>query len=281
VDKILLGLIESLIEGARNIFDNAFINLLNKVFYAEEYFMEAVIGSGATFNIARVNEVVLKFAVALIMLKFLKKAFDIYVGWYEGDKDTSPMSLVINFTRAIVTAISFSLLYKIMVDIFSEMGAAILGTLTQAETMEGILDIVLGIINNTLFLGVVGLILIICYCILWIKFLVLGAELFVMRVGFPLACIGLLDGDKGVFAPYLKKIFTICITAIVQVVLVQISLLCAGAGHVIWAITFALAAMKTPRALQDFMFAYGGGNAIGSAINTTYHLSRLTRVLRR
>ena len=281
MDKILLGLIEKLIEGAKDIFDNAFINLLNKVFYAEEYFMEAVIGSGATFNIARVNEVVLKFAVALIMLKFLKKAFDIYVGWYEGDKDTSPMHLVINFTRAIVTAISFSFIYKIMVDIFSEMGAAILSTLTKAETMEGILDIVLGIINNTLFLGIVGLILVICYCILWIKFLVLGAELFVMRVGFPLACIGLVDSDKGVFAPYLKRILSICITAIVQVVLVQISLLCAGTGHVIWAITFAIAAMKTPRALQDFMFAYGGGNALGSAINTTYHLSRLTQVLRR
>jgi len=58
---------------------------------------------------------------------------------------------------------------------------------------------------------------------LWIKFLVLRVEMMIIRMGFLLACIGLLDRDKGVFAPYLKKLFVICMTAVVQIFLLRLS----------------------------------------------------------
>jgi len=45
----------------------------------------------------------------------------------------------------------------------------------------------------------------------------------IIRMGFLLACIGLLDSDKGVFAPYLKKLFVICMTAVVQIFLLRLS----------------------------------------------------------
>ena len=38
--------------------------------------------------------------ISLIILKFLKKAFDIYVLWTDGDPDADPFLLLTNFVRA-------------------------------------------------------------------------------------------------------------------------------------------------------------------------------------
>ena len=38
--------------------------------------------------------------ISLIILKFLKKAFDIYVLWTDGDPDADPFLLLMNFVRA-------------------------------------------------------------------------------------------------------------------------------------------------------------------------------------
>lgn len=278
IDKILTNLINILIEGSGELINGMLENLLQKVFFAERYFTQSLSGISELMNLDAVYQLFLDFAISLIILKFLKKGFDIYIGWQDGDKDSDPTALVMNFIRAIVTAISFRYFYGILVEIVSDFSDKALSSLLSLETSSNIVTAILNVSNNVLFWVIAGLILIICYCILWIKFLVLGVEMLMLRIAFPLACIGLIDSDKGMFTPYMKKIFTICITGVIQIFLLRMSMVLAGAGHIAWGIALASGALKTPKSLQEFMFAYGsGGNPISNMAGSVYHIKQLIR----
>lgn len=274
----MLKLINSFIRGSGIILNELLVNLTEVVFYAEKSFTQSL-GSPLDFN--RVYETFFDFAISLIILKFLKKGFDIYITWFDGDKDSDSMQLLMNFARAIIVALSFRFLYGIMVDISTDFLNRILLSLVSLQEGENLVEALLTMINNNIFMGILSLVLAICYCILWLKFLVLGVEMFVMRLAFPIACIGLLDSDRGVFSPYMKKILMIMITAIIQVFLLRLSLILLLTHNVIWGFIVCLTAIKTPKSLQEFMFVYGGGGAIGGAVNTGYHVSRLAQMIRK
>lgn len=280
LDKIILNLINSFIEGSGEIINDMLTGLTDKIFYAEKAFTQSL-GSVAVMNFDAVYNLFFDFAISLIILKFLKKGFDIYIGWSDGDKDADPSHLVINFARAIITALSFRFLYGVMVDIVVDFMDKSLLSLLTLEQNTSLIDTIINLSGNVLFWGIAGLILVICYCILWIKFMVLGVEMLMLRIGFPLACIGLIDSDKGVFAPYMKKIFIVCLTAIVQIFLLRLSIILLGSGHLMWGIALCFGAMKTPKSLQEFMFSYGGGgmSAISGAISTAHHITSLKRVI--
>lgn len=140
--------------------------------------------------------------ISLIILKFLKKAFDIYVLWTDGDPDADPFLLLTNFVRAVGTALIFQWLYGLFVDIFRDITNTIIDRINSNcnPTVEWV--------NSITSLGIVpaicGLIFIICYLILLLSFMARGVEMMVMRIGVPLACVGLLDNDKGVFRAYIN-----------------------------------------------------------------------------
>jgi len=278
IEIILLNLINSIIQGSGEIINSLLIGLTEKIFYCEQAFSQ-VLGSSSLMDFTRVYKLFFDFAISLIILKFVKKGFDIYIGWYEGDKDNEPANLAVNFIRAIITALSFNWLYGILVNIVTDfMDNSLLMLLTLDES-QSLLDAVLIHISHSLFWGISALIIIICYCVLWVKFHVLGIEMFILRLGFPIACTGLIDSDKGMFAPYLKKLLIICATAVIQIFLLRLSIILIGSGHLIWGMAFCFAALKAPKSLNEFMFAYGNGNILGTAINTGYQVSQVKRMI--
>ena len=196
IETILLNLINSLIQGSGEIINNLLMGLTEKVFYCEQAFSQ-VLGSSSLMDFNKVYNLFFDFAVSLIILKFVKKGFDIYIGWYEGDKDSDPANLAINFIRAIATAISFRGLYGVLVKIVTDFMDNSLLALLTLDKSQSLLDAVLIHVSHSLFWGISALVIIICYCILWVKFHVLGIEMFILRLGFPIACTGLIDSDKG------------------------------------------------------------------------------------
>ena len=142
-------------------------------------------------------------AVSLLIIKFLKKLFDIYALWTEGDPDVHPMQLVINFVKAMVVSLCFPYLWGIFVNVGKELLDKGMEALndggTFAEMWQQTYWKSVGLIP-TIF----GLIFIVMFFILMFKFMKRGIEISLMLVGMPLACIGLLDNDKGIFTPYLN-----------------------------------------------------------------------------
>ena len=96
---ILVLLIVALLNGAIAYIDGLMEGIVPLTLYAEQY-MSTLAGVDlfdALFDI------VFGFGVSLIILKFLKKGFETYVLWSDGDADEEPISLLTNFFKAMAT----------------------------------------------------------------------------------------------------------------------------------------------------------------------------------
>ena len=120
---------------------------------------------------------------------------------------------------------------------------------------------VAGISTLGLVTAIFALIFMITFFILYFQFLMRGLENMILRVGMPLACVGLIDNDKGVFRPYLQKFFQSMLAVLIQICLSKL-------------------AVKTPRFLQDFLITTGSGGG-GTIVNNVYHSVRLVQMLRK
>jgi len=148
LDTILIDLINSFIEGAGELLNDILVNLTEIVFYSERDFTSL---TGNALDFGSIFDLFLNFAVSLIILKFLKKGFDIYIGWYDGDKDANPVNLAVNFARAIITALSFSFLYGVLVDIVTDFMENSLFALVSLGTSDNLAEVIMNLFGNVLF----------------------------------------------------------------------------------------------------------------------------------
>ena len=268
MEVLLVLLIVALLNGAIAYINDLLTGIVPMTLYAEQY-MTTVSGS----NIAdTLFNILFGFGVSLIVLKFLKKGFETYILWSDGDADEDPLSLLTNFFKALAVAVCFPTLYQWMADIVEDMTNQLL-TAIGVTTNYGWQAWVNGISTMGLVTAIFGLIFIICYFMLYFQFLMRGLEIFILRVGVPLACVGLLDNDKGVFKAYLNKFFQSMLAVVVQIVLAKLGVGLMLNMHVFWGLACMMLAIRTPRFLQDFLITTGGGG--GGVINNVYHSVRL------
>jgi hypothetical protein len=268
LEILLVLLIVALLNGAIAYINGLLTGIVPMTLYAEQY-MTTVSGA----NIAdTLFNILFGFGVSLIILKFLKKGFETYVLWSDGDADEEPLSLLTNFFKALAVAISFPTLYQWMASIVEDMTNQLL-TAVGVATDYGWQAWVEGISSMGIVTAIFGLIFIICYFMLYFQFLMRGLEIFILRVGVPLACVGLLDNDKGVFKAYLNKFFQSMLSVVVQIVLAKLGVGLMLNMHVFWGVACMVLAIRTPRFLQDFLITTGGGG--GGLVNNVYHSVRL------
>ena len=269
MEIILVLLIVAVLNGAVTFIDSMLADLVPMTLHADQYMTAA--GGGSMVDV--LFEILLGFGVSLIILKFLKKGFECYVMWTDGDPDSEPIQLIIRFVQAIAVAVCFPVMYGWLADITEKLTNQLI-TAIGASTNYDWQAWVNGLSSAGLVTAIFGLVFVICYFILYFQFLMRGVEIMILRIGLPLACTGLLDNDKGVFKTYLTKFFQ-------STVMVQISLCKLGVGmmmnvginlNVFWGIACLVLAIKTPRFLSEFMVPTGGG---GGMVNNIYHSVRL------
>jgi hypothetical protein len=100
-------------------------------------------------------------------------------------------------------------------------------------------------------------------------------EIFILRVGLPLACVGLMDSDNGAFRTYIQKFFQSTLAVLVQIVLAKMGVALMLNTHVFWGLAALLLALRTPRFLQEFIIVSGGH---GGGIGTVYQSVRLVQI---
>ncbi len=219
--------------------------------------------------------------ISLIILKFLKKSFDIYVLWTDGDPDADPFLLLTNFVRAVGTALVFQWLYEIFVDICREITNSIMTSINGGTDMT--IEWVNAITNLGIVPAIAGLIFMICYLILFFSLMARGIEMMVMRVGVPLACVGLLDNDKGIFRAYINQFVKAFVTTIAQIMLCKIGLslmlnsTMITAQNIIWGIACMIAAISMPKILREFLVPTGGDGHVGNTVFQTVHVASLAK----
>lgn len=270
MEAILVLLIVAVLNGAVAFIDEMLTSLVPMALNADEY-MTAT-GGGSMVSV--LFDILLGFGVSLIILKFLKKGFECYVMWTDGDPDTEPTYLVIRFIQAIAVAVCFPVMYGWLAEITQSLTDELM-TAISADTNYDWQAWVNGISSLGLVTAIFGLVFVICYFVLYFQFLMRGLEIMILRIGLPLACVGLLDSDKGVFKSYINKFFQSTLAVVVQICLCKLGvgmMMNVSVMNIFWGIACIVLAIKTPRFLSEFMVPTGGGAGV---INNVYHSVRL------
>lgn len=277
--KLLTDLIVDLIGGVDGAINSAFNNLMNICFNAE-YELTHMLGK-EIISLDNLKIIIFSFSLSLIILKFLKKGFDIYVLWTEGESDTPPLTFIVYFIRAVVVLICSTMLYDWTISVASDFGNKILNSLNVSETMD-ITTTIIRLAGSGLFTATMGLIALILLFVLWIQFIIRGAEMFILKLGFPIACIGLVNADGGVFTQYIGKLFKSVLTVLVQILCCKLALLLVFSSQLIYGIAMIILAIKVPRLLQEFVIGSGGGisNVIITASKTMELSGQLSRKIK-
>jgi len=235
---------------------------------------ELYMGTVSGTNIAAtLTNVMLGFGVSLIVLKFVKKGFDTYVLWNGSDAEEEPYFLVINFVKALAVALSFPVIYGWMANIITDMTSQLL-TAVGAATGFTWAAWIAGISTAGIVTAIFALVFIITYFMLYFQFLMRGLEMLILRVGIPIACVGLLDNDSGVFKNYLATFFKSMLSVVVQIALAKLGVGLMLNMHVFWGVACMVLALRTPRFLSEFVMPASGGGGHG-VINNVYHSVRL------
>lgn len=277
MESILTGLISSIIGGADNVINSVFNGLIDMCFNAENY-ITSNFGS-TVISFSNLKALILSLSISLIVLKFLKKGFDMYILWTDGESDTPPLTYIVYFIRAIVVAISFSILYDWVIDIAKSFGESILSAMNLGTEIT-LTTTIANIATGGLFTAIVALIAMILLFVLYIQFLMRSLEMFVLKLGFPLACVGLVNPDGGVFKSYSEKLIKSVLTVLVQIILCKIAIVLIFNVKLLFGIAAIIMAIKTPKFLQEFMLG-GGTGGISNVIVTTSKTMELSSQIKR
>lgn len=273
MDKLITELLISIIESADNAINYAFDNLIDLCFNAEDYLTQ-ILGL-EVINFDSLKSIILSFAISLIVLKFLKKGVEMYISWTDGSADTPIHIYILYFVRSIIVILVFPLLYDIFVSVGKDFSNDIMQALniTNQEALTQNLATISGVGIFTALLGVIDLIMLI---LLYVQALMRGVEMFVLKISSPIFCTGLLDSNKGIFAPYIKKFFQSVFTIILQIALAKIVVLLISTGQLIMSVATLLVALRTPKFLQEFVLLSGNGSSgISNIIHTTSKIIEL------
>jgi len=101
-----------------------------------------------------------------------------------------------------------------------------------------------------------------------------GIELLVMRIGIPFASIGLLNSDGGVFPDYVRSFLMTAFTLVIQLALLNVSIITLLTNKLIYGIAIAIVSVNTPMILGKYMIK-PGGSVINSAGNTVRSIRTL------
>lgn len=129
MEIILVLLIVAILNGAVAFIDEMLSDLVPMTLNADQYMIAA--GGGSMVSV--LFDILLGFGVSLIILKFLKKGFECYVMWTDGDPDVEPTHLVIRFIQAIAVAVCFPVLYGWLAEITQNLTDELMSAIGAAD----------------------------------------------------------------------------------------------------------------------------------------------------
>lgn len=226
------------------------------------------------------------YSFYLIILKFVKKVLDIYALQTDGDAGTDLFVVIANFCKAMVIAMSFTTIWNWLLEIVIDFSMDLLKTMNLGGGTAVINDLkAIGEASSDTPLFIIVPIFVGLSNILLLCQLKNALELWILRLGVPLACCGLLDADQGVYKQYMRSLFKAVLTIIIQVFLMNLALYLMTfirlddlANSVLlgaYAIMTVVVAFATPKLLSEFLVPKQGGG--GKVMQAVYMGSFLLR----
>lgn len=268
---MLVELIQNFISGSESTLNSVFNSMLNLVFYIERELM--YIPEGAILPVHKIDfnaiyQIVFNYATYLLIIVFIVKAVKTYLLMRDGDSEQNPIQLVIGMLKAVIVMICFKEIYSIGVGIVEEFLNEILGIMSVQGT--NLAEALSNNIQGGIFTAVACLVLLICWLLLICQFIMKGIELLVMRIAIPIASIGLLNSDGGVFPDYIRSFLMTAFTLVIQLSLLNLSIVTLIMNKLVYGIAIAVVAVNTPMIMSKYMIKPSANpiSAIGNTVRS-------------
>ena len=269
-DEVTNGFVELLDDYINSFTENVIILIRGSLFLEE---LDIDTGTFSSTNINNALNLMYGVMVLLLFLKFAWKGIKVYTLWRDGDADVPPTQMYTNAIVAVVTAMMFPSIYKLIGRFILSFGNRLIEEFPafSLENGPGAFDAIgaIGLINVFYF---------IIEIILSIVILSQGIELFVLRMGVPIAVSGMVDTDGGVWKPYTAALVKTFASILVRIVLLGLSFRVIVANSLIstaLAIALCLTAFKMPRILGQIIMP--GTQSAGGAARTVMMAMRMFR----
>lgn len=281
VISVLLGLISGpLASWLDTLFTGGLSGNLQAAFWIERELDSRLMAqtSAATDfagSIRSVYDYIYLFSCGVMVLKLLYKGLKIYGFWRDGDADNDPKQLLVGVGFAVGTAVAFPVLYDLLAGaatyLFGQVSNLLGGTAEMSFT--DMLSSGMGAGTADLLLAVALVVWLVWFFLSYFKLLSHGFTLMILRVGVPLAALGQLDSDGGVWKNYLQVLFQTVLTMLTQCILWSLaskimvaSVSTASLFLMVLSFCCLAAASSVPKALSRIMMPTGGGGGLQQAV---------------
>lgn len=272
MDKIIEdffgGIVRKTLEAMTDFGEDTFSYYLN--------FDKAIKSAAPSFSFDKLYTYMAALSLGIAIMLFLKKGFEIYILWNDGDADLDPVVFLASFIKMTVVIVWFSSAYgygvEVATNIFNKLLESITGNVTGKDFLAGLLNFV--DLNNGFLFIIFIVVLLINAIRLVIQFFGRGIELFILRIGVPLAALDMLNADSVAWRAYVKKIVQITLTLELQIFLFFLSLMIPinGIKNFIFAIAVQLTAIKLPSFLSELLVVSAGNGGLISKASSGAHL---------
>ena len=272
MDKIIEdffgGIVRKTLEAMTDFGEDTFSYYLN--------FDKAIKSAAPSFSFDKLYTYMAALSLGIAIMLFLKKGFEIYILWNDGDSDLDPVVFLASFIKMTVVIVWFSSAYgygvEVATNIFNKLLESITGNVTGKDFLAGLLNFV--DLNNGFLFIIFIVVLLINAIRLVIQFFGRGIELFILRIGVPLAALDMLNADSVAWRAYIKKIVQITLTLELQIFLFFLSLMIPinGIKNFIFAIAIQLTAIKLPSFLSELLVVSAGNGGLISKASSGAHL---------
>ena len=188
---------------------------------------KAINSVSPSFSFDTLYQYVAALSLGIAIMLFLKKGFEIYILWNDGDSDLDPLVFLASFIKMTVVIVWFNSAYgygvEIATKLFNRLLEAITGNVTGKDFLSGLINLV--DLNNGILFVVFIIVLLVNSIRLVIQFFGRGIELFILRIGIPLAALDMLNADSVAWRAYIKKLTQLILTLTLQIFLYFLSLL--------------------------------------------------------
>lgn len=237
-------------------------------------------------SFANVQKVIYSYSIYLIILKFIKKILDVHALQTDGDANADISVSIMNFCKAVVISIVFTTIWSWVIEIAVEFGMDITASMNLG-TGDSIYSMIksIGESSEDTPLYIIAPVFAGLSCLVIILQMKNGVELWILRLGVPLACCGLLDADQGVFKQYMKLLLKEVLTIIIQIFLLNAGvflLTFINLDNIVnsiilgtYAIMVIVVALATPKILSEFLVSKQSGG--GKVMQAVYMSSFLLR----
>lgn len=212
-------------------------------------------------------------AYSIVILYTLWYGFKIYILWKDGNPEESPKELIVRIFIVIALIATSDELLNIASTLMSSIINNILNITSTSGEPDSILDGLLTAFNPIAW--IFSIIYYFNYWKLMLGTLKMGIELYVLRLGFPLACINNINSHSNTWSAFvttlIKNYLGICINVLLMGIGVRIKdSLSGGIMGLLWACAFLSLANNSKELLSQFIISSNNtdGNSAGQALKT-------------